>query len=249
MRALGFIELICLLFVSFLALSSASTTKGAVSLDSWTFDKIIHKFKAVLVKFDTPYPFGEKHDEFSKVADAASTVNDLLVAEVGIKGTDYGELENHDLADRYGIKKEDFPILKLFVDGKDESHDYEEEFKADEIKKFIRMKSSVYIGLSSCLEKFDNMAIEFMNAKEEHKNIILSQAETMAKELTNEVEKKSADVYVKMMRKVIEKGEELIESELDRIGNIQKGKITKEKRDEIQSRLNILQSFRIRDEL
>jgi len=247
MASFALAELFLVLVLSYIVICNASNAKGAVPLDSWTFDKVVKKFKAVFVKFDTPYPFGDKHDEFSKVAEAARTVDDLLIAEVGIK--DYGEQENHDLADRFGIKKDDLPVIKLFVDGVPGGHDYEDEFKADEMKKFIRMKSGVYIGLSSCLEKFDNLAMDFMNAKEEHRNIILSQAEKLARQYNDVTQKKSAETYVKLMRKVIEKGDDLVHAEFERLSNLQKGKITKTKRDEMQSRLNILQSFTVKDEL
>ncbi len=41
---------------------------------------------------------------------------DILLAEVGVR--DYEEKENQDLADRCGVKKDDFPALKLFLNGK-----------------------------------------------------------------------------------------------------------------------------------
>jgi endoplasmic reticulum protein 29 len=84
---------------------------------------------------------------------------DLLVAEVGIK--DYGDYENAELAKRFNVKKEDFPVLKLFLQNSDEPIDYvSKDFKADAIKKFIRSKSGVYIGLPGCLESFDGIAIK-----------------------------------------------------------------------------------------
>uniref|UniRef100_A0A646QHS0 Endoplasmic reticulum resident protein 29 n=1 Tax=Hemiscolopendra marginata TaxID=943146 RepID=A0A646QHS0_9MYRI len=224
------------------------SSKGSVPLDSWTFDKLRGKFKAVLVKFDTPYPYGEKQDEFSAVAEAARTVPDLLIAEIGVK--DYGEKENQDLAEKYGVKKEDFPVLKLFLRGTEEPIPYTgEEFKSDNLKQFIREKSGLYIGLSACLEKFDKLAQEFMDAKAEHRNVILNQAEELIKEINDDQQKKSAQVYIKMMSKVIERGDDLVENEVERLTNIQKSKITKEKKEEMQARLNILQSFRVKDEL
>ena len=48
--------------------------------------QIIPKFKAALVKFDEAYPYGEKHDEFKKVATETISQLDLLIGEVNIAG-------------------------------------------------------------------------------------------------------------------------------------------------------------------
>ena len=46
------------------------------------------KFKAVLVKFDQMYPYGDEHDEFKKVATAGQVQEELLIAEVNVDGKD-----------------------------------------------------------------------------------------------------------------------------------------------------------------
>lgn len=53
------------------------------------------------------------------------------------------------------------------------------------------------------------------------------------------------------MRKILEKDDSFTESEIKRIENILKGKLSKEKSTEMQQRINILQSFKItvKDEL
>ena len=48
--------------------------------------QIIPKFKAVVVKFDEAYPYGEKHDAFKKVAEDVIGQDNLLIAEVNIAG-------------------------------------------------------------------------------------------------------------------------------------------------------------------
>jgi len=137
--------------------------KGAVTLDSWTFDKMISKFKASLVKFDITYPYGEKEDEYGKVAESSRFSPDLLVSEVGVQ--DYGEKENADLAERFGVSKDDFPVIKLFVHGKSEPYTFTGNVKADEIKNFIKQYSHVRLVLDKCLPQFDELSERFMSSE------------------------------------------------------------------------------------
>ncbi|KAG8189667.1 hypothetical protein JTE90_022482 [Oedothorax gibbosus] len=241
-----FIDLV--LFLVFLKVDISAGLKGAVSLDSWTFDKVISKFKATLVKFDITYPYGEKEDEYGKVAESARFSPDLLIAEVGVQ--DYGEKENSDIAERYGVSKDNFPVIKLFVDGKSDPFTFSGEVRADEIKSFIKKYSQVRLVLDKCLPQFDEFAERFVAAAgKDQMEVILTEAKEAAKDIPSDSEKKSADVYIKMMQKVIERGVGFIASEKERVKNIKEGKITTAKKEEMQGRLNILHSFAVKDEL
>ena len=46
---------------------AATNCKGCTPLDVLSFDKIVDKFQASLVKFDVPFPYGDKQDVFAKV--------------------------------------------------------------------------------------------------------------------------------------------------------------------------------------
>ena len=92
--------------------ASALNCAGCTPLDTLTFDKMVDAFPAAVVKFDVAYPYGDKHEEFAKVSKDGSAVKDLFVGEVGIK--DYGDKDNEELGERFGVKKDDYPVVFLF---------------------------------------------------------------------------------------------------------------------------------------
>lgn len=221
---------------------------GTVALDSWTFDKVIEKFDVSLVKFDVAYPYGPKHDAFNKMAEAAKAA-DLLIAEVGVK--DYGEKENSDLAERFKIDKDQFPVVKLFIKGKepiDFQETTEEGFTSDNLIQFIRTNSGKYVGLPGCLEAFDKIASKFRVAVDEKsRKEILREAQGLVGRLEKLEERKTGEVYVKMMQRMVEKGSEFIEDEMKRLNKLITGKLSDVKKTDMGHRINILRAFR--DEL
>ncbi|RXG67663.1 hypothetical protein Avbf_09867 [Armadillidium vulgare] len=231
-----------LIFITSLQIAISINAKGLTPLDSWSFDKITSKFKASLIKFDTAYPYGKKHDEYAKLAAASRSSLDLLVAEVGIK--DYGDKENMDLGERFDVKKEDFPVVKLFINGKEDPISFEGQFNLEGLKKFIQKYADVYIGLENCLETFDRLAVQFVTTKnEEERKQILKKAEEEWDGIKNPSEEPSAEMYVKIMRKVIQKGDDFINSEKDRVEGLLKTRVSKEKKQDMEGRLNIIKSF------
>lgn len=100
-----------------------SSCSGCAELYDLSFDKIVKKFQAVLVKFDTQFPYGEVHETFSAFADEVNNKTksgaeheDFLTGVVGWK--DYGDANNQIICERYGLtKRKDFPAILLFVDG------------------------------------------------------------------------------------------------------------------------------------
>lgn len=200
------------------------------------------------MKFDVAYPYGEKHEEFSKVAELTRGVQDLLIAEVNVK--DYGEKDNSDLAEKYEVKLKDFPVLKLFRKGIKEVLTYTGEFKSDEITSFIRSNTGVYVGLPGCIEQFDALATEFIKAKdkEQREELITQGKDMLTKGLDSPKNTEYAQIYLKLMEKVMEKGDEFVLKEIQRVESLRKTKVTVDKRESLQKRLNILQSF-VHDEL
>ncbi|KOB59631.1 Windbeutel [Operophtera brumata] len=225
----GYLVLLCVIFAIPFAYQSTTTPSGSVNLDELSFYKVTNKFEASLVKFDVAYPYGDRHDAFVAVAKDANDVDDLLVAEVGVK--DYGEKENEGLAMKYGATKDNFPIVKLFVKGKSDPLTFDDAkgFTSDELRRFVRKNTGIYLSLPGCVRELDILAIKFMKSKEDERKEVLKEV----------VEKKVAD------KKVIEKGDEFITTEDKRVKKLLNGKVSNEKKKELEIRLNILQTFQL----
>ncbi|XP_077995557.1 endoplasmic reticulum resident protein 29-like isoform X1 [Glandiceps talaboti] len=234
--------LICSLFNDALTLN----VKGSVQLDSFTFDKVISKHKAVLVKFDESYAYGEKQDEFKTIAGMASSQEDLLIAEIPI--SKYGDKENSDMAERFGVTEKDYPLYKLFIQGRDKEIEYDGDIKANEILSFIKKEAGLWIGLPGCIETLDKKAMKFMATSDNaERQKIMSDAEKEVEALRGDT-KARGEIYVKTMKKVLEKGYAFIDTEIKRVKNMQEKKVKAEKKEQFKDRLNILNSFSVKSE-
>ncbi|GCB69176.1 endoplasmic reticulum resident protein 29-like [Scyliorhinus torazame] len=204
--------------------------------------QVIPKQKYVLVKIDTQYPYGEKQDEFKKLAENSASSKELLVAEVGI--SDYGEKENSELGMKYKVEKDEYPAYLLFTNGDLENPvRYTGEIKQDAIQQWLKNRN-VWVGMLGCLEEFDSLAAEFRgtNAQEErHK--IMEKVKAMVQEVP-ESDQKLAEQYHKIMSKVVVQGDSFVHSEITRIGKLLgESKMSSVKKMEFQKRQNILSSF------
>ncbi|CAB3222131.1 unnamed protein product [Arctia plantaginis] len=224
----------------------ASTPSGSVDLDELSFDKITNKFEVSLIKFDVAFPYGDKHEAFIALAKDAKDVDDLLIAEVGVK--DYGEKDNEQLAKKYGVSKENFPVVKLFIKGKSEpiSFDDSKGFNSDELRLFIRENTGIYLSLPGCVKELDSLAIEFMKEKKDDRNKVLKKLEKLQNELPAK-DSVSGKIYKTIMQKVLEKGDDFVRSEYERVKKILNSKVSDEKKKELHKRINILMSFQLHD--
>jgi len=235
------INFVLLLIASFFLSVFAPSTKGVVTLDSWTFDKIVDDDTTVLVKFDQEYPFGAKEDafkEFAKRIGERGKKNKLIVAQV--PSVEYGENRNEDLLQRFDIKKEDFPVFKLFVRSKELPIDGE--VTVDSLSNFVKSNTGVYIGAPGTIEEFDLLAAEFISADAQKRGSIVTKLKEKAAKL-DESSKSSSDVYLSIMEHVIERGDGFIETETKRVQRLKEGKLTEEKKNQFNVRHNILASF------
>merc|ERR1712217_642356 len=91
---------------------------------------------SLLVKFDQSYAYGEKEDEFKALCKLAYAVPGFLIGEIPVQ--EYGDKENDDLRERFGLKKDDFPVYFLFKPGDSKGQKYTGDVKADLLAAWLR---------------------------------------------------------------------------------------------------------------
>jgi len=215
---------------------------GCVELDSLSFDKVVSKFKASVVKFDVAYPYGEKHSQYGKLSEALAFNPDILVATAGVK--DYGDQENIDLAQRYQITASDYPVVLLFLQGSPTPVRFQGEFTKDSLQHFVYTSSGQWTGLKGCLKEFDELSKQIISTEDvAEREKILRLAEKQLNQISTPEAKNSGEFYIKLMRKFIDKGHDFVQSELSRVNSLRGKKMAKDKKEQMQERLNILQSF------
>lgn len=211
---------------------------------------MINKFKYSVVKFDVAFPYGEKHEEFGKVAESTHQVDDLLLAEVGIK--DYGNKDNSELAKRFNVDKSDLPVVLLFIKGKNEPEKIVDgksiDFTENNIKRLIKLKTGIYIGLVGCIEQLDRYAQEFKLADDNEKKNILEKVKIFETTLTDK-DQRTVKFYIKTMERIIERGDIFVQTEQTRLDSFLQTKLSNDKKQNIEERKNILLSFATHDEL
>mmetsp|Transcript_92426 Transcript_92426/g.128305 ORF Transcript_92426/g.128305 Transcript_92426/m.128305 type:complete len:246 (-) Transcript_92426:174-911(-) len=225
---------------------SAFAARGALTLDSLTFDKVVTGNQQILVKFDKQYPYGEKEDAYKEfLKDVAKTT--LLVGEVGVQ--DYGDKENDDLRERFNVNADDYPVFKMFKNGASDPITYTGDVTADGLRAFVTKEAGVWIGLQGTIESFDKIAQAVAAGKKTAEDG-LKEATKVEEGLSSEDEKKSARMYTTILKKIKEKGSEgkdFATKEIKRVEGLVKTKISEAKKETLQTRLNILQSFVAKD--
>jgi len=236
-----------------LALAFLSPAQGAdyniLNLDNATMPLLLGRDLPAFVRFDKDYSYGEKADAFKKLAADAVGAR-VLIGTVGI--STYGEKQNQDVAEKYGYKKagkdleysdmdKDFPKFRFFPINGGKDVEYSGAITADAMMLFLKKEAKVYFGLSGTIREFDKLAAEFVKASD--KGEVLTRAKAMADAAAGS-EKDSAAYYVKAMEKAGAAGADWFRKESERLKQIvEGGKVTSQKKDDMQLRMNRLSSF------
>lgn len=214
-----------------------------------TLKKVVSKFKAVLVKFDETYPSNvDKDKQYKQLAAELRFSNDVFLAEINVP--DQGEKsEERLLAEKLKADNvEEMPFLYLF-----KQDDFDNPIMIPKdlndpsmIRNYVRSQvSGVRFQLESCIESFDLLANEFVQKSNDNdRKSILNEAKKSMEKL-DENDKQFAKVYVKVMERMLERGELFLQSERERVKNMLKGKLSDIKKKQFQTKLNILENFQI----
>ena len=104
--------------------------------------------------------------------------------------------------------------------------------------------SGLWLGLPACVEEFDVLIQEFLKADD--KQSVIDKAAKATEEYTDELQNYRASVYVKAMQKIVEKGKEFVNSEIERVEKLSNGKVSDKKKSQLKDRANILTSIQMR---
>ena len=190
------------------------------------------------MRFDKEYSYGDEHDAWKEYAKTVGESGaDLLSVDIGV--SEYGDKDNSDLSDRFGITTDDFPQYRLFLKGKGQGEPlkYTGEKKADAFLRYAQEKAGAWIGLPGQVKELDELVKEFGSSK--NKDKVLKKAEKVAASSTEE----TAKYYVKVMTKAAADGD-FVEKENARLKRMMEdGSVKADKKAQFGRRLNVLSSF------
>ncbi|KAH9414730.1 Endoplasmic reticulum resident protein 29 [Dermatophagoides pteronyssinus] len=218
---------------------------------SFVLITVVNNFKAVIVKFDESYSVDpEKDAVFKTLAEELRSSMDIFVGHLVIPypGND-GELaEEEKLAKQYNITShEDMPVIFLYRQNNFENQIRfnEKKFDSYSLRDFIRTNvPGLSLQLDSYIPELENLVKDFITDKSpEKRKKILKETEKQVNGM-NDNKKESAKIYVKIMKRILERGDIFIESEFERIRNLMNRKLSQTKKNILKSHLNIVYAFR-----
>lgn len=221
---------------------TALNGRGLVALDSASFDKVVSRFDTALVKFDKYYPYGDEHDQFVRISEQSTNASDLIVAEVGVK--DYGDNENQDLLERFGLKFDDIPKILLFNKG-EHVLTYTGKISVDALRTFLYSSAGVWLPRAGGSLSLDQLSFQLLqlplNGHQHEEEQLLAAVDGIA------AGGAAAELYqVKMLRALREKiradgvdsGRDMLSAERTRLQKLIAGKLSQRQRLIVNHKLN-----------
>jgi len=210
---------------------------AVVQLDSSNFDSIaLDTTKDVLVEFYAPWCGHCKKlaPVYEEVGKTFKSDKNCVVAKVDADS-------EKELGGRFGVSG--FPTIKFFPKDNKEGEAYNGGRGEEDFIKYLNARCGLTRvsggGLTSDagrIESLDALAVKFMGA--EDKAAVMGETVAASADLAKE-----AQYYHKVMKKVIEKGDDFINTETSRLSRMLEGSLSDEKKDQFTVRKNILAAF------
>jgi len=211
-------------------------------LNNDNFDGIaLDKSKDVLVEFYAPWCGHCKALEpvYEKVAKTFATEKNCIVAKVDAD-------HEKDLGSRFGISG--FPTIKFFPKNNKAGEEYNGGRSEQDFIDFLnekcgtnRVSGGGIDDQAGLVADFDAFAEKFVTDPDSR----AATQEELEKAFVgkSEEDKKAGAYYVKVMKKITEKGDAYVATEIARLEKILSGQMTGDKRDQMFKRKNILNVF------
>lgn len=198
-------------------LSVSGFADGVVSIDSSSFDKVVTRDRATIVKFDRKNPHGDAEIEWRAFAEAVGSAKKcpVLPAEVNCHHEKWWNDEsffNMDLAERFNISfnvpyKEFLPTVLLFLPDRFDHpvafHDHfaRRAYTKKDFLRFLQQYTSCRFPMPGPIAEFNELAAVFLAAGD--KEGALKKAEKRVRQGSLEWDKVRARVYTDVMKRVL----------------------------------------------
>lgn len=212
-----------------------------VELGSDNFNSVVmDPTKNVLVEFYAPWCGHCKAlaPTYEEVAATFKNDENCVVAKLDADG-------HRDVVEGYDIAG--FPTIKYFAADNKEAEDYERGRELADFVKYLndkcgtqRLPGGKLSPEAGIVKEMNELASRFVTEDESREDIVAEAAE-----VAEEHEDSNASYYVKVMKKVMDKGIEYIQTEYERLERILGGDVSAKKADEFTKKQNILRKFEL----
>jgi len=234
-----------ILLASYIASVVCRDTSLVQELDRHNFDTIVmDKDKHVLVKFYAPWCGHCKRLEpvFESLAKTFQGEEDCIIAKVD------AEYESA-IGARYQVRS--FPTIKFFSKGNKIGEDYDGDRTEQDFIEYLnqkcganRLKGGSMNNRAGRIDAFDAFAEKFMTDESYNRTAAIESIMRTAEIEVDPGYKKSMNYYAKVMKKVMEKGETYVATELKRLEKLVDQHIPTDKKTEMLRKKNVLDVFK-----